>query len=152
MMSRVVGHRIQPETFAARQAFRSHDDQVTSMVGEKTVDLMSNVQCQRVLIVRYNPATDCQCMGLHWQRFRRPQAPPVASSTPNKVTRVPQSTVERRRSSWPARVPRSIDRNGDVFDGVVVVSDQQWAYGLSKAPWRRCPRSRLRRPEPRPDY
>ena len=34
------------------------------MVGEKTVDLMSNVHRQRVLIVRYNPATDCQCMGL----------------------------------------------------------------------------------------
>ena len=29
------------------------------MVGEEAIDLMSNVYCQRVLIVRYNPAIDC---------------------------------------------------------------------------------------------
>ena len=35
------------------------------MVGEKTVDLMSNVHRQGVLIVRYDPAIDSQRVGLH---------------------------------------------------------------------------------------
>ena len=32
------------------------------MVGEEAIDLMSNVYCQRVLIVRYDPAIDRQCV------------------------------------------------------------------------------------------
>ena len=64
-MSQVVGYRTQPESFASRQAFRSDDDEVASMLGEEAIDLMSNVHRQRVLIVRYDPAIDRQCVGLH---------------------------------------------------------------------------------------
>jgi len=63
-MSQVVGHGTQPESLASRQAFRSYDDEVASMVGEEAIDLMSNIHRQRVLIVRYYPAIDGQCVGL----------------------------------------------------------------------------------------
>ena len=129
MMSQVVGHGTQPETFAARQALRSHDDQVTSMVGRKL-----SISCRTFTV---NAFSSCgmtrRSTASAWDSISAAAlstaagALPSPSSTPNKVTRVAPTHGDGDGPHGLLQVSRPIDRNGDVFDGVVVVSDQQWS-------------------------
>ena len=100
------------------------------MVGEKTVDLMSNAHRQRVLIARYDPAIDSQRVGLHQRGSaldgrRRPPVSPVHTQQGDASSPNPRYSGDDPHGLF--GVSRPIDRNGDVFDGVVVVSDQQWS-------------------------